>query len=210
MDRQFRRKERTPHQNGLVEVEFAIISCFTSAICNAAHMNNRICILVANAVLMYSTALGNLAVDKDKSQTHYHLMGLQNPRWAIPGALQTFGEAGVVMNGTLCNRGIPVVFVGYVENHSHDCYHLWNPALHKITESCDVIWLHRMNYQDDITADMTMLVEHMNVYEISKGTIVAMKLDGPTVHEPSRVDLVKDELWLNLKQMMMKMMYCLI
>ena len=40
-----------------------------------------------------------------------------------------------------------------------------------------------MYYQDDVTVDMAMLPEVcLNVYEISKGTIEAMKLDGPTVH----------------------------
>ena len=117
----------TPQQNGLVEVEFATIAGRARAMCNAAHMNDKICILVANEVLMYSTALGNLVVDKDQSQTHYQLMGLQNPKWAIPGAMRTFGEAGVVTrgkHGKLGDRGIPMVFVGYAENHSHDCYRM--------------------------------------------------------------------------------------
>ncbi len=33
----------------------------------------------------------------------------------------------------------------------------------------------------------------MNVYEISKGTIQAMKLDGPIVREPGGVDPLQDE-----------------
>ena len=81
----------TPQQNGLVEVEFATIAGRANAMCNAAHMNDRICILVANEVLMHSTALGNLVVNKDQSQTHYQLMGLQNPKWVVPGTMQTFG-----------------------------------------------------------------------------------------------------------------------
>ena len=55
-------------------------------------------------------------------------------------------------NGKLGDWGIPMVFVVYVENHSHDCYSMWNPASCKITESCDVIWLHHIYYQDDVTA----------------------------------------------------------
>lgn len=78
--------------------------------------------------------------------------------------------------------------MGYAENYSHACYYIWNSVSHKITDSCDVIWLHRMYYQDDNIANMTM-----NVYEISKGKIEAMRLDGLTVHEPGRVDLVHDE-----------------
>lgn len=53
---------------------------------------------------------------------------------------------------------IPMVFVGYAKNHSHN-----DPCICKITESCDIIWFHFM-HQDDITADMAMLPEvHKNV-----------------------------------------------
>ncbi len=60
----------TPQRNGMVEVEFATIAGRARAMCYAAHMNDRICILDANEVLLYSAVLGNLVVDKDKSQTH--------------------------------------------------------------------------------------------------------------------------------------------
>ncbi len=63
--------QSTPQQHVLVEVEFATIAGCARAMCNAAHMNDRIHILVANEVPMYSTALINLVVNKDKSQTHY-------------------------------------------------------------------------------------------------------------------------------------------
>ena len=52
-------------------------------------------------------------------------MGLQNPNWEDHEVNQTFGEAGVVTggkNGKLGDRGIPMVFVEYAQNHSHDCY----------------------------------------------------------------------------------------
>ena len=77
----------TPQQNGLVEVEFATIAGRARAMCYAAHMSDRIRILVANEVLTYNTALSNLVVDKDKERTHFQLMGLQNPKWAEPGVM---------------------------------------------------------------------------------------------------------------------------
>jgi hypothetical protein len=170
----------TPQQNGLVEVEFATIAGRARAMCNAAHMSDRIRILVTNEVLTYSTALSNLVVDKDKALMHFQLMGLKKSKWAEPGVMRTFGEAGVVTrgeNGKLGDRGIPMVFVGYAENHSHDCYRMWNPVSNKITESCDVIWLHHMYYQDDVTADMAILPEIcMSVHEVSQDTIASMKV----------------------------------
>lgn len=51
-----------------------------------------------------------------------------------------------------------------------------------------------MYYQDEITADMTMLLEvHMNVHELSETMIDVMNLDGTATREPSRVDTVHDE-----------------
>jgi hypothetical protein len=72
----------TPQQNGLVEVEFTTIVGRARAMCNAAHMSDRIQIFVVNEVLTYSTALSNLVIDKDKALMHYQLMGLKIPsRW---------------------------------------------------------------------------------------------------------------------------------
>eukprot|EP00804_Cyclotella_cryptica_P006706 CCRYP_008640-RA/>CCRYP_008640-RA protein AED:0.60 eAED:-0.00 QI:0/0/0/0.2/1/1/5/0/1261 len=187
----------TPQQNGLVEVEFATIAGRARAMCNAANMNAKVRILVANEVLSYSTAFGNLVVDKDCRQTRYERMGLKNPKWAEPGIMRTFGEAGVVKrgkNGKLGDRGIPMVFVGYAENHSHDCYRMWYPTTRKVTESQDVIWLHRMYYQDDVTGDMAMLPEvRMAVHEISNDSTAALKLDGLGQREPGGTDPVHDD-----------------
>ena len=45
------------------------------------------------------------------------------------------------------------------ENHSNNSHHMQSRAVHKITESHDVIRLHWMYYQDDVTVDMAMLWE---------------------------------------------------
>lgn len=193
----------TRQQNGLVEVEFATIARRARAMCNAARMSDRVCILQANEVLMYSTALGNLVMDKDCTSTHYQRIGLQNPKWAEPGVMQNFGEAGVVTrgkNGKLGDRRIPMVFVGYAKNHSHDCYRMWNPATQKVTESHDIIWIHCMYYQDDMTADMAMLPEvRTAVHEISKNTIAALKLEGLGTREPRGVNPVHDDTELEIE-----------
>jgi len=71
---------------------------------------------------------------------------------------------------------------------------MWNPASRKITESCDIIWLHRMYYQDDVTVDIVVLTEiRMNVHEISQDKIASMKLEGPVIRESGGADLVHDE-----------------
>ena len=59
----------TPQQNGLVEVEFATIAGRARAMCNAANMPLDVRTWLANEVLMHSTALGNLQVDKGQSKS---------------------------------------------------------------------------------------------------------------------------------------------
>ena len=107
----------TLKQNGLVEVEFATIARRARAMCNE--------------ILIYSTVLGNLVMDKDGTQFHYQLIGIQNIKWMDPGVMQTFEEAGIVThgkNGKLGDWGIPMMFVGYAKNHSSDdCYRMWIP-----------------------------------------------------------------------------------
>ena len=75
----------TPQQNGLVEVEFATIANHAMAMCNAAHMNDRLCILFAKEVPIYSAALGDLVVNKEMSQTHYQLWAYRIPSGWYPG-----------------------------------------------------------------------------------------------------------------------------
>ena len=66
--------------------------------------------------------------------------------------LHTIGEAGTVKitNDTtpkLQDRGVHCIFVGYALNHPEGCYRMYDPATHRVHQSCDVVWLHRMFYE---------------------------------------------------------------
>ena len=50
-----------------------------------------------------------------------------------------------------------MVFAGYADNHSADSYCMWHSSTQKITDSHDVIWLHKMFYQDTIGDDVAIL-----------------------------------------------------
>ena len=59
------------------------------------------------------------------------------------------GEAGTVSmgkNGKVGNRGMPMIFIGYAENHAGDCYHMYNPTKGYATEMRDITWPHHMYY----------------------------------------------------------------
>jgi hypothetical protein len=152
----------TPQQNNLVEINFATIGGRARAMCNYANMPDDIRVKVSNEALSHSTDLGNLVVDKDQTKTRYERIGLPIPKWATKSTIRVFGEAGTVKqdkNGKLGDRGVPMVFVGYPKDHALDSYRMWNPATGKCNEVRDVIWLHRMYYQDKINAETAMLPE---------------------------------------------------
>ena len=69
--------------------------------------------------------------------------------------LHTIGEAGTVKitNDTtpkLQDCGINCIFVGYAENHPEGCYQMYDPATHRVHQSRNVVWLHRMFYKKHI------------------------------------------------------------
>jgi hypothetical protein len=79
-----------------------------------------------------------------------------------------------------------MVFVGYAENHAADCYRMWYPNTRKVTESRDVIWLHRMYYQDIIGNDIAILPDiRITVPELSNEDTMVLPRGG--------VDPVSDE-----------------
>ena len=144
----------TPQQNGLIEVKIATVAGRARAMCNAANMDQEIRHFIADEALSHATDLDNLIVDSLHDKTRFERFGLPIPKWAATGLIKTFGEAGIVKRGKgskLQDRGVPMIFVGYAANHAHDCYRMWNPVSKQITETRDVIWLHRMYYQNDVS-----------------------------------------------------------
>ena len=63
--------------------------------------------------------------------------------------LQTPFEAGTVtvhtkLRNKSVRRGIPCVFIGYLDDHPGDCYQMWNPINKQVYKTRDVVFLHRM------------------------------------------------------------------
>ena len=66
--------------------------------------------------------------------------------------LHTIGEAGTVKitsdtTPKLQDHGIHCIFVGYALNHPEGCYRMYDPVTHRVRQSRDVVWLHRMFYE---------------------------------------------------------------
>ena len=111
-------------------------------------------IKVAHEALLHVTAHNSLLDDKGHNKTRYERFGLTVPKWSIDGKLRTFGKAGVMKYGKkrkLGDHGIPMVFNKYPDNHSVDYNHMWNPQKGKVVETHDLIWLHCMYYENDVS-----------------------------------------------------------
>ena len=180
----------TPQQNSLVEVQLATIAGRARAMLNHARVPLKIRIRVSNEVLQWSTKLGNIVVDKGHTKTRYERFKLENPKW-FSVDMWKFGEAAMVKrgkNGKVGDRGVPMMFVGYADDHSHDCMRMFNPATGKISETRDVIRMHRMYYQDEIQGETAFLPEIRVVIP----DINPEPLEAGT-REPGGVDPVNDE-----------------
>ena len=95
------------------------------------------------------TALDNLipVTLNGETKTRYEHSGRDNPKFVK--RLRTFGEAGIVKNmkdGKVGNRGITMLFVGYLTGHTSNCYRMYNPVPSRVCESQDIIWLGRMYF----------------------------------------------------------------
>ncbi len=91
-----------------------------------------------------STALNNLiaVTINGETKTRYEHAGLQIPLFVKH--LRTFGEAGIVKNmkvRKVGDRGITMMFVGYTEEHTENCYRMYNPVTLRTCESHDIIWM---------------------------------------------------------------------
>ena len=87
--------------------------------------------------------------------------------------LHTVGEAGTVKMKTdstpkLEDHSVHSLFVGYSLTHPTGCYQMYNPKMHRVCITCDVVWLHCMFYQK------TNLVGELNTDHISIGNWLCM------------------------------------
>ena len=56
-------------------------------------------------------------------------------------------------DGKVGDHGVMCMFVGYADNHSGDCYRMYNPNTGRVMETRDVIFLHRIFFQDKCKED---------------------------------------------------------
>ena len=90
------------------------------------------------------TLIENSLVTELKSKPSHESFHKEKVDW-IPH-MRKFGEMGIskdhkTVKKKLDNRGIPVMFLGYSEDHAPDTYRVWNPATERVMISRDIDWL---------------------------------------------------------------------
>ena len=98
---------------------------------------------------MTVTALDNLIPGtwNGITKTRYEHAGFKIPKFVK--YLRTFSEAGIVKNGKdgkVGDRRKSMVFVGYADEHTGNCYRMYNPVTSGVNVTRDVIWLGRMYF----------------------------------------------------------------
>ena len=142
----------TPQQNHLAEIAISNINNRGRALLYRAHVPKRHKRKLFREAWLTAVKLDGLEVVtlNHITKTRYeHLFGT-NPSFA--NHLRTWGEAGTVKLKTsttpkMHTKGTACMFVGYTNDHTGDCYRMWNPITNMVHETRDVLWLNRMYFK---------------------------------------------------------------
>jgi hypothetical protein len=164
----------TPQHNSLAETGFATLLKRARALLADANVPLELRYKLYTEVIRTAAKLDSLVVIKrqgmEKTRYEIFYQGIK-PKWAAH--LRTWGEAGVVKLKTLAttkleDRGVTCMFVGYAEDHSSDCYRMWDPKTNRVHVTRDIIWLRRMFFiktvfgKDDIIVTLPHPVTNIN------------------------------------------------
>ena len=61
------------------------------------------------------------------------------------------GHNQALKSGKTGDCGATYMFIGYVNNHEGNCYHMWNLVTNQVSKGCNIIFLQRMFYQGETT-----------------------------------------------------------
>ncbi len=176
----------TPQQILKAEMAFTVIAAQARSMLIAALVPDLQRFKLWPEVVMTATFLNILVpvIMNGERKTRWEHAGHKLPAWVKN--LQTFGEAGTVgekKKGKVLDRGVTMMFVGYDDYHSGNCYRMYNPVTSRVVITRDAVWLGRLYYprQASHNLDKQMPIVsvpiNMNELEVENdtGTIVVVK-----------------------------------
>ena len=140
----------TPQHNGKVERKFATLYGKVRSMLNSARLSTCLRHGLWAQCAKLATQLENIIVTTPNDQSACEKVFGTNPAWI--NHMHIFGEVAMVayrnkIKGKLADRGLPVLFIGYSENHSPDVYQFYKLETRATIESRDVIWINK-NYTE--------------------------------------------------------------
>jgi hypothetical protein len=134
------------------ESAFAVLVAKARAMFSAVQVPKEECYKLWGETVVTATALDNLipVMLNAETKTRYKHAGHDIPMFVKH--LRTFGEAGIVKNikdGKVGDRGITMMFVGYAQDHTGNCYRMYNPVTLGDSETRDIIWMGCMYFTSE-------------------------------------------------------------
>ena len=166
----------TPQQNSLAEAVFYALANKARPAMHHANLPMEMCYRLFGESFTTITILDGLTiihVDGHKKSRYEHVFK-KKPKFVKH--LCTIGEAGTVkiMNDTtpkLQDRSVHCIFVGYAEYHPEGCYQMYDRVTHRVCQSRDVVWLHRICSMKNTTTTLNR-IQTILVWVI--GTVMVM------------------------------------
>jgi hypothetical protein len=175
----------TPQQNHLAELGFAHLANYGRPLMARANVPMKIRYKVFTKAFKTATSLDGLTVIQigNKEATRYEHWCGKNPDFSE--YLRTWGEVGTVktkLNATprIGDRGIQCMFVGYLLDHTADCYEMWDPATSRVHQTRDVIWLNWMCYNRSEPTNNIVVEPDME-------PVIVYRTDNLAINNPGRV-----------------------
>ncbi len=137
----------TPQQNLKAEMAFTVIVAQARSMLIAVQVPDLQRFELWPEVVMTATFLNKLVtvIMNGERKTRWEHAGHKLPVWVKN--LQTFGEAGTIKykkKGKVLDQGVTMMFIGYDNYHSGNCYRMYNLVTSRVVITCDAIWLGRM------------------------------------------------------------------
>ena len=188
----------TPQQNAPVEVGFATIGNRAQALMYRANVPTSHRHILFQKAILVATLLDGLVVENINGESKSRFEHATGRLPEFTRGLRTFGEAGVVKFKTsttpkILNKGTTCMFVGYPENHSANCWEMYNPKTKGVHTTCDVVWLRRMYFaKPNEGSEIAIAEEPVGTAEAGEGAnnndVAPVPPDEPAGEDNAAVD----------------------
>jgi hypothetical protein len=92
------------------------------------------------------------------------------------------------MTPKLENRGHIFIFWGYSDDHAHNTFHLWDPRSCRVHTTCNVQWLHCMDFENVKSESNEINSDFLFGEGVIKNGRIEGTSDDKFVHQLEQID----------------------